>query len=380
MFYLGMRSSRGYLDALARIRHGTTPSDIVTVAGGLAFLHAISPATQSLTIVDCDPDTLAHWSLIRALIAESTSLADFLTLLAGHAPAGPGSREVLGSRVDVRPRLTPVLSAADLATYDRTYGALDVDASRGVGRLETSIVGFTGTNLRRQHFNWQFGEGNLESDTAFAMLRRQLATMPVRVEHARFETLDFDRVFPAPAPGRQRIFLASNCESPLFTSGDAIFLRVLRTATRPVHYVSWNRDAFVSNDDVTPIASDVPPTDGHRATLLVTSRFAFARLRRGAQWSRIVSSLNDLQATPSYGFRLLVVAGQTEKEIAACLAAVAPAYRNVVWVPRSGGREAAHPIASPSYDRPEPIAFAGKPAWWFPLRGRCVSAPARQPA
>jgi hypothetical protein len=375
MFYLGMRSSRGYLDALARIRQSEAPSDIVTVAGGLAFLHAISPATHSLTIVDCDPDTLAHWSLIRALIAESTSLADFLTLLSGHAPDSVGSNVVLGPRVDVRARLTQVMSAADLATYDKTYGALDVDVARGVGHVAESSVGFTGTNLRRQHFNWQFGEGNLASDTTFDMLRRQLATIPVRLEQARFEALDFDRVFPAPAPGRQRVFLASNCESPLFTTGDAIFLRVLQTATQPVHYVSWNRDAIVRDGLVTPIASDVPPVDGHRATLLVTSRFAFARLRRAAQWSRIVSSLDELQATPSYGFRLLVVAGQTEKAIAACLTAAAPAYRNVVWVPRSGSRTPARPIASsPSYDRAEAIVFSGRPAWWFPLRGQCAPA------
>jgi hypothetical protein len=375
MFYLGMRSSRGYLDALARIRQSGAPSDIVTVAGGLAFLHAISPATHSLTIVDCDPDTLAHWSLIRALIAESTSLADFLTLLSGHASDSVGSNVVLGPRVDVRARLTQVMSAADLATYDKTYGALDVDVARGVGHVAESSVGFTGTNLRRQHFNWQFGEGNLASDTTFDMLRRQLATIPVRLEQARFEALDFDRVFPAPAPGRQRVFLASNCESPLFTTGDAIFLRVLQTATQPVHYVSWNRDAIVRDGHVTPIASDVPPVDGHRATLLVTSRFAFARLRRAAQWSRIVSSLDELQATPSYGFRLLVVAGQTEKAIAACLTAAAPAYRNVVWVPRWGSRAATCPIASsPSYERAEPIVFSGRPAWWFPLRGQCAPA------
>jgi hypothetical protein len=197
----------------------------------------------------------------------------------------------------------------------------------------------------------------------------------VRLEQARFEALDFDRVFPAPAPGRQRVFLASNCESPLFTTGDAIFLRVLQTATQPVHYVSWNRDAIVRDGLVTPIASDVPPVDGHRATLLVTSRFAFARLRRAAQWSRIVSSLDELQATPSYGFRLLVVAGQTEKAIAACLTAAAPAYRNVVWVPRWGSRAATCPIASsPSYERAEPIVFSGRPAWWFPLRGQCAPA------
>ncbi len=375
MFYLGMRSSRGYLDALARIRQSGTPSDIVTVAGGLAFLHAISPETRSLTIVDCDPDTLAHWSLIRALIAEATSLADFLTLLAGHAPAGHGSSAMLGPRVDVRSRLTSVLSAADLATYDQTYGALNVDAARGVGRVAESIVGFTGTSLRRQHFNWQFGDGNLASDATFAMLQHQLATMPVRLEQARFETLDFDGVFPASASGRQRVFLASNCESPLFTSGDAIFLRVLQTATRPVRYVSWNRDAIVCGGDVTSLAPHAPPIDGHRATLFVTSRVAFARLWLGHRWSRIVSSPEALHATPAYGFHLLVIAGQTEQEIAASLAAIAPAYRNVVWVPRPGRGAATRAIApSSSYERPESVVFGGWPAWWFPLRGQCASA------
>jgi hypothetical protein len=373
MFYLGMRSTREYLDALARIRGSRTPHDIVTVAGGLAFLHAISPATQSLTIVDRDADTLAHWSLTRALIAESTSLADFLTLLSGHAPAAAGSNAAFGPRVDVRSRLMSALSASEFATYDRTYGALDVDTRGGVGRLGTFTVGFTGTNLRRQHFNWQFGEGNLASDADFAMLRRQLATMPVRVEHARFEALDFDRVFPAATPEHQRVFLASNCESPFFTGGDAIFLRVLETVTRPVRYVSWNRDTLVGGGEVADAAPDVAPIDGHDATLLVASRVAFARLWLGNRWRRVASHLKDLQARPDYGVRLLVIAGETEKHVAACLTAVAPAYRDVVWVPRSGNGAAAHAIASPSYDRPRSTVFSGRPAWWFPLRGQCAA-------
>jgi hypothetical protein len=44
------------------------------------------------------------------------------------------------------------------------------------------------------------------------------------------------------------VVLASNCESPMFTRGDAILRRIQDTADAPVRYVSWSRDLVVTGD------------------------------------------------------------------------------------------------------------------------------------
>ena len=372
MFYLGLRSSDRYLAALASCRSGSSPHDIVTVAGGLAFLHAISASTRSLTIIDQDPETLSHWFLIRALIVESTSIDDFLSLLTGYAVSdrSEGSA-VLGDAVDVRTRLANVLSSTEFATWDRTYGALNVDPVTGIGTHAGDTVRFFGMDFREHHFNWRFGEGNLTDDGTFQVMRRQIQSMPVCVEQTRLELLDYDTVFPPAEPGRDRVFLASNCESPLFTEADAIFLRVIETATAPVRYISWHRDARVGQGEVLSFAPAYDSLDAivpSRVFMLAADRWSFPLLRRRCR--KVARTLADLRAEPEYGRRLLVIAGHTAMEVATILAAVAPAFLDVVWVPARGAVGSVPDVFLPNYHQAQQVVFHGRAGWRFELQGR----------
>ncbi len=368
MFYLGMRSPAPYLSRLATVRDSAAPTDIVSVAGGLAFLHAISAATTSLTLVDIDRDALTHWTLIRGLIAEAASLTDFLSLLSGRATTGAiaDGEVVFGPKLDLTRRLTSALTADTRAVYERTYGALDVDA-RGVGRLGPVTVRFVGTSLEPHTFNWDFGAGNLVDDAHFQTLRAQVVALPITTRQAPLQSVDFDAVYPRP-DGRQRVCLASNCESPMFTPADAIFLRVLQTAERPLRYLSWHRDAVVAGGRAVagaPVKQDPPAIDPAKTVVFLD---AGGSMPPSASFRRTVCGLDELRRQPEYGQRLLLMLGHGSADVVACLRAVAPAFRQVLWVPE----EAAPPaldFALPNYCA-EPATGPGeRPAWRFLLAG-----------
>lgn len=373
MFYLGMRSSDRYLARLASIREGRTPCDVLTVAGGVAFLHAISTMTTSLTIVDVDPDTLSHWSLIRALIAESSSLTDFLTLLGGRVATGSFDEHlpVFGPPVDVRPRLSSALSATDLTNYDRTYGDLTVD-EMGVGYHPAFTVRFVGMDFRHRTFNWRFGLGNLADEAHFQELRSRLLAVPTRTCLARLEALDFDADYPSgKSDHRARVCLASNCESPMFTPADAIFLRALKTARAPVRYVSWLRDVILADG----VALDAPPDEGpapttHPADSVVFVADGHEAADLGVSFRRSIRSLDELRDQPEYGRARIVLLGHPEAGMELLLAAIAPAYREVVWVPAAGATPRSVGFSLPNYHRAHlGLAFGGRPVWFFQLVG-----------
>lgn len=363
-----MRSSSRYLAALASVRDDARPTSIVAVAGGLAFLHAISSRTRSLVIVDRDADTLSHWSLVCSLLREATSLGDFLTLLTGRNVTGTfaDGTATLGLPEDVAPRLARTLTAADLALYMRTYGALSVD-DEGVGHHPRFTVRFFGVDLRLMHFNWQFGEGNLKDETTFHVLRTRLAQLPIRIEHRRLEQLDYGTAFED-EPDGSRVLLASNCESPMFTSADAIFLRVMESATRPVRYITWHRDVIVSDGTVREVraskAADLPARSAGTSVLLDGATDAVAS---SGTYRRTASSIAELRAVPEYGSPRLVVRGYSSDQIRAVLVDIAPAFLEVLWDPVT-------PTATPGFSLPNyvscgTVSFEGRPVWCFQLLG-----------
>ncbi len=369
MFYLGMRSPAPYLRRLAAVRNEAAPGDLISVAGGLAFLHAISAATTSLTLVDIDRDALTHWTLVRALIAEADSLVDFLGLL-GQRTATGGMADnaiVFGARLDLTRRLASALPGEMRAVYERTYGALDVDA-RGVGRHGPVTVRFVGMSLEPHTFNWGFGEGNLADEAHFQALRARVAALPISLRQAPLQSLDFDAAYPQAAV-RQRVCLASNCESPMFTPADAIFLRVLQTARHPVRYLSWHRDVVVAGGHV---MAGAPATE-RPATIEPARTVVFPDGRDSVPlpdlpFRRTVHGLDELRDRPEYGRRLLLMLGHNAAEVATCLRAVAPAFRQVLWVP-AGSAPGALDFALPNY-RAEPAVGPGdRPAWRFLLAG-----------
>lgn len=370
MIYPGLRSTETYLASLARIREEGEPHDLVSVVGGFAFLHALSPATRSITLIDSDPEVLGHWELVRALLVEARSLADFLGLLSGFEASGDFSdpARLLIRPVDLGDRLRRALPGELLARYRASYGALVVDPARARGRLGDSTVEFMSGDLAVNTFCWRFGTGSLRDAESFAALQEILRTVPCRARQARFEELDYGRLDGLGT--RPMVFLASNCESPLFTRGDRILHRVAATARTRVRYVSWLRDFTLPE-------LDSSGEDPEEILAVAGSAPVWALELGGAQpasprplapvAARTFGAISELRALTEYDRELLAIDGGSPRAVLPLIEAIAPTFRRIVWRP------------APSLFRPRPtarlrasyrIATGRGPApWAFTLRG-----------
>jgi hypothetical protein len=260
--YLGLRSSPAYLERLARIRVLDEPHTLVSVIGGLAFLHALSAGCRRLVLTDVDPDAEAHARLVLAMIEASDRAATFLELLTGYRvlsswPSGEAFGEPLDALGWFRRRI-PSPELFDL--YRRTYGALRFDPASRTATDGRSVVRFFGPHdLTRWTFAWHFGEGCFASEQAFASLKAALERTPPCFVSTPLEAIDYRLVRDPETP--LTVVLASNCESPLFTRGDAILRRIQDTVEGSLRYVSWTRDLFLPGHADGGIGDDAGATE-----------------------------------------------------------------------------------------------------------------------
>ncbi len=370
MLYLGLRSSPAYLATLAEIRERAADAHLLSVIGGFAFLHALSPGARSLTLADGDPEALAHWGLARTLLLAADSLGDFVSLLTGWESSGDASRpeRFLVRPVDHSRRLGDLLAPEARALYSRSYGGLAIEPERALGRLGGATVKLLGFDLSPDTFCWGFGTGALRDAASFAGLQALLRRLPQHTVHARFEDLDYGRL-PL-GPGERTIFLASNCESPLFTRGDAILHRVLATAHGELRYVSWHRDLRVGD-----LARPAPMAE---SVLARQPPFAAQVLRlagdgplpgplAGVHAARTHHSLAEVVALTEYGAPLLVIDGGRPRPVLRLVARLAPSFKRVVWLPQRRCPAWRLPARlRASYDTAESAASR---LWSFSLRG-----------
>lgn len=336
MFYFGLRSSHLYLASLEDVRSGGDRVSLTSVIGGFAFLHALRPGVSAITLVDCDPDALLHWRLMARLIECAESLEDFVYLLSGgHMPAAPVTSApiVFAPKRDPHPRLSRVLSPELHALYKCTYGAMVIDNASGHGHIGPSLVMFTGFDLAPNRFCWHFGSRNFRDNSAFRSLQQILQAVPIDLVCGALETLDYARL----AAGEARhVFLASNCESPLFTQQDVIFAQVARTTACPVRYVSWLRDGWIDPRDTAPRrgAIDVASLPFDQARLLTLPGLDMPdRLARRLQNVVPFEGLDDPRLRQDYGHTtLLVLAGGDRSSTMQLLAEIAPTFGRVLWV------------------------------------------------
>jgi len=346
VFYFGLRSTLRYLQTLAEVREMGAPHHLLSVIGGFAFLHGLAPGCRSLTLVDIDKDALEHWRLLRALLLAASSLGEFVAFLSGWRSSGSFA-EAGGlftapldriDRIDLGKRLDGVLEPRLRRLYARTYGALVLDPRSGEGRIGKARVRFTGYDLSHDTFCWHLGSGNFAGEASFAGLQETLRRVPERALTARFEELDYGKQgWSAPEPV---VFLASNCESPIFTRGDAIFHRVLETADADLRYVSWLRDVWIAR-----IAAPEPPAETPDVLMASLAERPAWVLRLGGasvasllplpglREERTFRKPRELLELTEYGRPLLVIEGGGLGDVAPLLAAIAPGFLRVLWLP-----------------------------------------------
>jgi hypothetical protein len=200
LIYYATRDIAAYLLACHQIATRDEPHDMVSVIGGMAFLHAVSDRTRSLKLVDTSAGQVEYARTILRLVDEARSLADFRRALEEVMPL---PRRILGWHLPAslhNPRIHFAYSPSQPLTHF--------------------------------HFHWNFGFGNLAGPGAFerlqANLRRLQPTLVVG---------DLSReVFGADGP---LYVLASNCDHPLYTKGDTVFRNAIHQTKKRLVYLSW---------------------------------------------------------------------------------------------------------------------------------------------
>jgi hypothetical protein len=332
VYYLGLRSTAGYLRDLGSVREMHLPHHLLSVIGGFAFLHALSPECRSLTLVDADPDALDHWALLRALLLEAASLGDFVSLLSGYEATDvyDDPARFLTRPIDVSGRLDRCLPPAQRELHRRTYGALAIDASRAEGRVGNERVRFLGYHPAPNTYCWQFGTGCFRDEESFGRLQATLRRVPSQVSCSRLEDQNYGG---GPWGATERVvLLVSNCDSPLFTRGDRILRRVLKTARTEVRYLSWVRDLRTTVPE-----EAIEATAEHAALPACVLRLpggapAQPRLRPGAE--REFRTAAEVLALTEYGTPLLIIEGGEQEEVVSLAEAIAPTFERIVWRPR----------------------------------------------
>lgn len=339
MFYFGLRSSAPYLASLDDVRACVEPISLTSVIGGFAFLHALRPGISAVTLVDVDPDAIAHWQLVAQLIDHAESLEDFVCLLSGgHVPLGAirDAPVAFTHRVDLTERLLQVLKPDLHALYQRSYGAMTIDPGTGHGHVGNARILFVGFDLTPMTFCWHFGRRNFADNAAFSRLQHLLRTTPIRMVLGGLETLDYAVLT---AHSAKHVLLASNCDSPMFTGQDAILSQVCRTAVCPVRYVSWVRDGWidarVARDGIAHLDIHSLPFDDV-CVLALSEAIAPAALSKHLSAARPFKGIEPDPLRRTYDSPLLIVLGGHHPEVMGLLVKMAPTFRRVLWVSGRG--------------------------------------------
>ena len=241
MIYFGLRSSTSYLSLLHDTQKVTQPHDIVSVIGGLAFLQGLSASCKSLHVLDTDPDAIPYAQMVITLIQKSPSLATFISYLTGHeVPPDWNAHKTLGKKIDHSAAITSILQdKALLALYIQTFGALRYDCKTGIGTIEESTIHFFGFDLTPMSFYWQFGTGIFKDEASFESLRTILNSIPIKITNESLDQIDYNHA--TSASENELFVLASNCDSPLFTTNDSILKQIQLTTSVKTTYLTWNR-------------------------------------------------------------------------------------------------------------------------------------------
>jgi hypothetical protein len=260
MIYYALRSSASYLGRLQQIARSEDDHQILSVVGGLAFLHAIGAKTKRLCLIDVDKDALPYCRLVLRLIAMSSSARDLLSLLTNRVVSETNWIDrPLGPPLDRSAEIARGLGDADLERlYAKSYGAMELDPETGIARLgRNTIIRFFGSDLTTWVYSWSFGENNLVDDGRYATLKRTLASIPVDLRLASFETVDYAEWTSPDDPPLYA--LVSNCDGPQFTFRDSILRRMQATARNPIRYRSWVRNCDVLPAESETIAKPIAP-------------------------------------------------------------------------------------------------------------------------
>jgi hypothetical protein len=247
MIYLASRSHRKYLDKLVEIANRPGEHHLVSITGGLAFLHAISDRAQSLTLVDLDPEVNDYGRALVEVLIKCTTRAQLFGLLTGKALGSSDGETVrfLARPYEERQLIFNELSVATRQVIERWYYKGTFDVASAELRVEDKTLHFFGLNLSHQHFNWHAERDCFATEDSYRRLNRDLSRLNPRFLTMPLEHFHFDACNP------DTLILASNADSPLFTRNDAVLRAVERGGQGRCHYISRTRDCSRASQGAT---------------------------------------------------------------------------------------------------------------------------------
>lgn len=182
MTYYGARASRYYFHQLECCRRSSEPHDIVSVIGGMAWLHAIGPSVQRVSLLDVEVNAVTLCRAVLRAIEKHAQLEDFKAWVCANA-MGPTSH-------------------------------------------------CDGHGLEKGHFYWHFGEHSFVSEEHYLELRHHLERVEVDAFEQNLESWNYS------TRNNQFVFV-SNADGSNGFNGDKILPRVIATATHRTTYVNW---------------------------------------------------------------------------------------------------------------------------------------------
>lgn len=185
MIYYGPRMSRYYLHQLECCRRSPVRHNIVTVAGGCGWLHAVGRMTRSIAVVDVDPDTIDFNDAVIALIRKTESFEIFKLRLA----------ELIGN---------------------------------------TEHIVWERHGLQEGYFYWHLGQSNLAEQDHYSDIREKLLELAVVTRVANLAEYYF-----APLNDAELHVLLSNADGPIGNRCRDIIPHILETVQTRTTIVTW---------------------------------------------------------------------------------------------------------------------------------------------
>lgn len=238
MIYLASRSHIKYLSRLRAIANDSGVHDIVSITGGLAFFHALSPSVRSLVLVDCDEGVNHYASCIIELIAACPTRWHFFEYLSGHITNRVSTAELKfkSNRSDVRNCLSNEVGSATRQYLSELYPIENFDCMNAKQDSGHGTVYYYGINLKERCFNWLVNWGAFESEASYQILRDALLRLQPKLYTQDLASYNFKEC----AAGT--VVLASNTDSPLFTYNDSVLQAIESSGNAGVCYISRTRD------------------------------------------------------------------------------------------------------------------------------------------
>jgi hypothetical protein len=265
MIYLASRSHPKYLAKLLEISKRNSLCNIVSITGGLAFLHALSDKTSSLVLIDYDPEVTAYGKAIIEVIIACKTRNEFFGLLTGKTLIVSDNNKVKFSPDPFQYRNVILNNLSPLARdcIERWYQPSNFDTTTSILKAEDKVVHFIDFSLSQQHFNWHCGWGCFSSEESYKNLNQSLTRLKPECLTMPLENYNFSA---CPA---DTLILASNTDSPLFTKNDAVLCSIKQSQNSDCYYVSRTRDYSIADSSESvqfghaklafaPVGIDVP--------------------------------------------------------------------------------------------------------------------------